>query len=697
MLHLNPIQQEAVAAEGPVLFVGSAGTGKTTALVERLRRLLAEGVPAYSILVLVAEPTHQDRFLEAVAQADDIGPIADLKVVNFNGLAREMVGLFWPIVARRAGFNHATTPPTWLTYDLAQLLMWEVIRPLLETGYFDNLRLRPQQIVSQLLDNLNRAALNRLSIGQAIDRQIETWVGDPEHVRALRDARLAAEQFRERCLNNNLLDLSMTIETFDQHVLSHAEFARYFSERFRHVLVDNIEEQTAAGQAFVSRLLEISRSAAIGLDDGGGYKRFLAADPDLAERFKEKTEKHIVFSDPFIESRETMHVARQVSRFVLGEGAEPDLDKVKRSILAVVGGRYRREMVVRLADTLSHLIKDEGIHPADVAIIVPYLDGALRYKLTQALREVGLPYQLSRRRASPREEPNVRAWMVWLSLAHPSWQLFPSLYDVSEALNATIFALDPARAALLARFLYDSAGPALLSSNHLTAEQRDRIGTDSLERYDQLHDWLATYGEENNKSLGLDVFINRLFNDLLSQPEFVPEPDIQAGAVSDWLIRLASRLRRAAPAMGLDSPAAIGRAFIQGIQNGLVTAHPPDMGDPPDPDGIFIGSIYSFLLNDRVAGVQVWLETAATGWWDIPRQPLSNTFVLSEDWPEGEVWTLEDDVRIRNEILVRVIKGLCARCSRGIVLASSELDRRGVRQDGVLWRALHGVISRELE
>lgn len=692
-MDLNETQQQAVLADGPVLFIGPAGTGKTTALIERLRRLLNDGVPAYSILVLVAEPTHQDRFMDALAAADDIGPLADLKVVNFNGLAREMVGLFWPIVARRAGFNQATTPPTWLTYDLAQLLMWEVIRPLLDEGYFDNLRLRPQQIVSQLLDNLNRASLNRLTVAEAIDRQIESWVGDPEHIRALRDARHAAEKFRERCFTNNLLDLSLTIELFDRHVLSHPEFARYFTERFRHVLVDNIEEQTAAGQAFVTRLLEISRSAAIGLDDGGGYKRFLGADPNLAESFKEKTEQHISFSLPFIESQATMHVARQVSRFLLGEGPEPDPVKVTRSILGVVTGRYRREMVHKLAVELRELVNQGEIKPVDIAIIVPYLDGALRYKLTQSLREVGLPYQLSRRRASPREEPNVRAWMVWLALAHPSWGLYPSLYDVAEALNLTIYALDPARAALLARFIYDSATPRLLPADQLTDQQRERIGVEAVERADQLREWLETYGEENETALGLDVFINRLFNDLLSQPTFVPEPNIQAAAVSDWLIRLASRLRRAGPAMGLDSRSAIGRAFVEGIQNGLVTAHPPDMGDPPDPDGIFIGSIYSFLLNDRVAPVQVWLETAATGWWDLPRQPLSNTFVLSESWPAGEFWTLEDDVNVRNEILVRVIKGLCARCSRGIILATSELDRRGIRQDGVLWRALRGNLD----
>ncbi|MDJ0754203.1 MAG: UvrD-helicase domain-containing protein [Ardenticatenaceae bacterium] len=694
-MNLTKTQTQAIEADGSSLLIGSAGTGKTTVLKQRLLRLIDDGVPAYTILVLVAEPNHRDRFWEMLAESE-VGPLADLKVVHFNGLAREMVNLFWPIVARRAGFGHAFTPPTWLTYDLAQLLMWEVVRPLLETGYFDNLRLRPQQIVSQLLDNLNRAALNRLTIQEGISRQIDSWVGDGDHIRLMRDAQQAAEQFRNRCLTNNLLDLSLTIDVFDRYVLNHEEFARYFSERFRHVLVDNIEEQTAAGQAFVSRLLNISHSATISLDDGGGYKRFLAADPNLAERFRDETNRQFVFDKTFTESQGVYHLARQVARYVQAAGPEPDLSQVNRSILGTVTGRYRREMLQRLAFDLQDFLQREEIKPADVAIIVPYLDGALRYKLTQSLREAGLPYQLSRRRASPREEPYVRAWMTWLALANPTWGVFPSLYDVSEALSLTIFALDPARATLMARFLYNSAGPALLETSELTGEQRVRLGEEAIDRVEQLRRWLSGYDERTAREKGLDFFINDFFDELLSHRDFAPEPSAQAGAVCDWLVRLATRLRQASKAMGLESEEAVGRAFINGIQNGLVTAHPPDMGDPPDPDGIFIGSIYSFLLSDRVAAVQVWLETAATGWWDIPRQPLSNAFVLSEDWQDGQLWTLEDDVRIRNEMLVRVVKGLCARCSNGVMLATSELDRRGVRQDGVLWRALQGVLVEDI-
>ena len=143
--------------------------------------------------------------------------------------------------------------------------------------------------------------------------------------------------------------------------------------------------------------------------------------------------------------------------------------------------------------------------------------------------------------------------------------------------------------------------------------------------------------------------------------------------------------------MGLRSAAEIGRTFIEGINQGLVTANPPDLGDPPDPNGIMISTIYGYLLAGRPVRVQVWLETAAQGWWNIPNQPLSNAFVLAQSWDNQKQWTLDEDFYIRNQLLSRIIRGLTGRCTDGIILANSDLDRRGQRQDGPLWRALQPV------
>jgi hypothetical protein len=684
MFELTPVQEDSADAGNTCFLLGPAGTGKSTALQWRLLRLLREGEPAYTILLLIAEPEHRQPFLDAIHESD-LGAHADLKITTYTHMAQEMVSLFWPLVARPAGFERPYQPPTFLSYDLAQLLMWHIVAPMLDQGVFADLRLRPQQIVSQLLDTLNRAALNSLSLDQAIARQISTWAGEPERLRHLREASGIVQAFRRSCLDNSLLDLSLVVEVFDTQLVQRPEFYTYFSERYRHMIVDNVEEQTAAGQNFISSLMPAVRSAAIAYDAGGGYKRFMAADPLEANKFRSRCQHVFEFEEGFTSPPEMSHLANLAENYLL-HTTKPTADAAQ-TVIGIVGGRYRREMISGLVPILAELINVNRILPDEIAIIAPYLDGALRYTLTQALKQSDLTYSVLRRRTSPREEPHVRAWLTWLALAHSDWEVKPAAYDVAEALTLSIHGLDPARASLLTKHLYLPDVPALLPASEIPSQIANRIGPEFVTLADELREWL----EDQDPRLGIDVFLHSLFADLLSQPRFQPESDLAAAAVCDWLVQSAARLRQSASAIGFRTPKEIGVAFLDGIHQGLVTAHPPDLGDPPDPNGITISTIYGYLLAGKPVRFQVWLETAATGWWDIPNQPLSNAFVLAQSRDSDKAWTTEEDFAIRNQLLSRIIRGLTSRCSDGVILVNSDLDRRGQRQDGPLWRALQPI------
>ena len=686
-MKLAPIQEAAAGAAGSALLLGPAGTGKTTALQQRLLNLLESGEPAYTLLAIVAEPDHSQAFLDSIHRSG-LGPYAELNITTYNTLARQMVSLFWPLIARPAGFDRPYQPPTFLSYDLAQLLMWRVVTPMIDDGAFATLRLRPQQIVSQLLDTLNRAALNSLTLEEATTRQITSWAGAEEQRFTLQEAANAALLFRDQCLIGNMLDLSLVVEVFTRQLMDHPEFRRYFSERYRHLLVDNIEEQTPAGQDFVANLMTAAETTAIAYDAGGGYKRFLAADPAGANRFYDLCKNLFEFEDSYTATEQLFHLSNLVENQLMAAGLPAA--GAEKAVIDQVVGRYRREMVEELATRLARLV-GEGLPPNEIAIIAPYLDGSLRYSLSRSLQAAGIPYYLLRRRSSPREEPRVRAWLTWLALGHPEWGIYPAAYDVAEAFSLSIHGMDPARAKLLTDRIYVAGAQELGDSSVLPASIAGRIGPDLLERVEILREWLAAEGGGRQP---LDVFLHRLFNDLLARPVFRPQPDLAAAAICDWLVRAAGRLLSAAGPMGLTTPAEIGRAFSDGIYDGLVTADPPEFGEPPDLDGVLISTIYGYLLGGRPVEVQVWLEAAATGWWDIPRQPLSNAFVLAQSWPEGRLWTMEDDFKIRNQLLSRIVRGLTSRCRRGVILANSELDRRGIRQDGPLWRALQPVRGR---
>jgi hypothetical protein len=685
-MKLTDVQVAAIEAGGSSFWRGAAGTGKTTALQQRLLRLLEQKEPAYTLMVLVAEQEHQQRYEMAVRDAAP-GPYADLTITTFNRLAMDMTALFWPLVAGESGFTRPYQPPTTLTYDLAQLLMWRFVEEYISGGAFADLRLRPQQIVSQVLDTLNRAALNGLALDEAIERQMATWSGEPGHLRNLQDAGRIAEAFRAYCLENSLLDLSLTIDVFNRQLVHKAEFHRYFSERYRHLLVDNLEEQTPAGQQFIESMLPLAQTLALVYDEGGGYKRFMAADPAAAARFQTLCQSVFRFEKRFQTPPALTALANTVENY-LQHTAQPAAG-APDALLGLAHGRYQREMINDLVQLLDHQIA-RGVQPSEIAIIAPYLDGAMRYMLAEALQEAGIPYRMLRRRGSPREEPRVRAWLTWLALAFPAWGYFPTGYDVAEALTLSIAGLDPARAQLVVKSLYRPDELGLRPVSALSEELRDRIGAEHLQHIEALRLWLAAMPVDKP----LDSFLYELFMQLLAQPGFQNEPDLAGAAASHWLVETAIRLRNAARPLGLHSPRDVGLAFIEGINHGLVSANPPDLGDPPDPEGVTISTIYVYLLAGKPVRVQVWLEAAATGWWDIPRQPLSNAFVLRPSYDPAQPWTATEDLDMRNELLSRLIRGLTARTQEGVIIANSDLDRRGAQQEGALWRALQPVLPK---
>src|SRR6185503_15178352 len=105
MPDLSPLQRQII--ESPFdskLFVsGPAGTGKTSAGVERMRYLLAQGVPADSILMLTPQRTMQEPFLDLLYSPERIAG-GEVTSATMGGIARRLVDLFWPLAAEAAGF-----------------------------------------------------------------------------------------------------------------------------------------------------------------------------------------------------------------------------------------------------------------------------------------------------------------------------------------------------------------------------------------------------------------------------------------------------------------------------------------------------------------------------------------------------------------------------------------------------------------
>lgn len=261
---------------------GPFGSGKTTAALERIEWLLRqERVRGDEILVMTPQRTLAQPYVERLRSKDVPGG-AQVRITTFAGLAREAVQLYWPLIAQPAGFADPAKEPTFLNLETAQFHMTEFVEAAFEQGLFDAIRVQPQRVVSQVLDNLNKAALHGFTIEEAYNR-LELGVPQGQSMAArinvLRAARRISEEYRVRCLRDSLVDFSLTIDLFQTQVLTNSWSRTHLFRSHKHLLFDNAEEDTHAAHSLVRQWLPELRSALIITDEDAGYRLFLGADP----------------------------------------------------------------------------------------------------------------------------------------------------------------------------------------------------------------------------------------------------------------------------------------------------------------------------------------------------------------------------------------------------------------------------------
>ncbi len=274
---------------------GPAGTGKTTAGVARLLHLIEAGVPANQILVLVPQRTLGEPYFTALSRPD-LPAGGHASVLTVSGLTQRMITLFWPAIYRIAGFGKKSQPPAFLTLETAQYYLAILVKPLLESGFFQSVKIDRNRLLSQILDNLNKAAVTGIDHSRVAELLKASWIGEPAQLHVYEEAQQCADQFRQFCLENNLLDFSLQLEVFARHLWTSFLCREYLAGTYRHLIYDNVEEDVPVVHDIVRQWLPSFDSALLIYDTDGGYRSFLGADPQSGNNLQDGCEETISLS-----------------------------------------------------------------------------------------------------------------------------------------------------------------------------------------------------------------------------------------------------------------------------------------------------------------------------------------------------------------------------------------------------------------
>ncbi len=696
---LTPEQQSIIQRPlGTKIFLeGPAGCGKTTVGVERLLYLMEQGVPGDLILLFMPQRTLARPYLEALRTP---GVVAGSMVwpTTLGGLARRMVELFWPLVAEAAGFAHPDLPPVFLTLETAQYYMAHVVRPLLDEGYFDTVTIDRNRLYSQIIDNLNKAAVVGFHYTEIGQRLKSAWVGDPSQARVYEDAQHCATRFRQYCLAHNLLDFSLQVEVFLQQCWPLDLCRGYLMQTYRHLIYDNVEEDPPVAHDLMAAWLPQFESALLIYDWDAGYRRFLGADPQSAFALGDLCQERVTLTHSLVNDEAMQALGQRLAQSLKPPKSARRSPENARSLDGVIVAEYRRyypQMLDWVADQVARLIFEDGLPASEIVVLAPFLSDALRFSLINRLEARQVPARSHRPSRSLRAEPATQCLLTLGRLAHPSWRLPPSLYEVAYALVQAIEGMDLVRAQLLSGIVYRprQGEPSLSSFDLIQPQMQERITYLLGNRYERLRLWLAEYIQGPQEAF--DHFLSRLFGEVLSQPGFGFHNSFAHGEVTANLIESVQKFRSAAGRTLADEGVPLGKEYLLMVQDGVIAAQYIRSWSGQVEEAVLLAPAYTFLMGNRPVEVQFWLDVGSHGWFERLYQPLTHPFVLSRHWPQGEVWTDEHEYEFSQDGLYRLVSGLIRRCRRRVYLGLSELNEQGYEQRGLFLRPIQRALQEE--
>jgi hypothetical protein len=680
------------AGDLKIFLEGPAGTGKTTLGVHNLLDLYKRTNDG--ILVVVPQKTLAEPYYEAIRTQNSNEP----DILTIGGLASKMVELYWPLISEDAGFVNPDLPPIFLNLETTQYFMAKIVQPLIEDDYFESVTISQNRLYTQIVDNLNKAALIGFPYQEISEKLQFSVVEQPEQTRIYADAQVAADKFRQYCLRNNLLDFSLMFEVFFTHLWPEGTLCReYLQREYKHLIFDNLEEARPVEQDIIREWLPDLESALLIYDTDGGYRFFLGADPISAISLRDHCDEHIELRDSYVAHPDLIKLGNKLGATLkrpIPVKRAPLSSEALSQVLEFENHRYYPDMLDWVAENVAGLVKNDGVPPNEIVVLAPFLSDALRYSLSEKLSHFGIPVRSHRPSRSLRDEPVSGAMLTLAKIAHPDWGIIPSKFEVAYMLVQVIEGLDLVRGQLLTEVIYQLVDglPSMGSFEEINPEMQERITYTLGERFEQLRNWLNDYRQSGGDEL--DFFLGRLFGEVLSQPGYGFHTNKSAGGTISNLIDSIRNFRQVAGSGLFSKEKTLGREYIEMVQDGVIAAQYIRSWQDEEEDAVLLTPAYTFLMRNQSVEYQFWLDIGSSGWHERIFQPLTHPHVLNRNWPKDKYWSDVDEVEASKEALYRLTVGLIRRCRKKVFLGLSDLSESGYEYQGMLIKSFQRVLQK---
>jgi len=367
--NLNPPQLEAVQhANGPLLILAGAGSGKTTVITRRIGWLIEEvGVKPSSILAVTFTNKAAEEMRERVQRLTAV-PTEQLWVSTFHS--------FCTRILRREG-DRTPVGRDFTIFDPSD--QKALVRQVLAELKLPEKQFHPKKILEVISDWKNRCLLPE----EAREEALDPWT---------RKALDAYELYQRALKNHKACDFDdLLLHT--ERLFREPGIQALYAERFKYLLVDEYQDTNRAQYLLVQHLAKQHHNLCVVGDEdqsiygwrGADIRNILDFQRDFPEAMQVKLEQNYRSTQKILDAASTV-IANNSQR--LGKTLWTSLgDGEQVSFKLLDEGRLEAEWVV------DRILEERRRFP-DAKMAVLYRANWQSRQLEEALRAVNLPYKL---------------------------------------------------------------------------------------------------------------------------------------------------------------------------------------------------------------------------------------------------------------------------------------------------------------
>jgi DNA helicase-2/ATP-dependent DNA helicase PcrA len=369
---LNPTQRDAVAhAEGPLLVVAGAGSGKTRVLTHRIAHLIRDlGVSPFEILAITFTNKAADEMKHRVQAL--VGPVAQkMWVSTFHSACVRILRRDADLI----GF-----PKQFTIYDQADAtrLVGYVIRDL----SLDSKRFPPRSI-HHAISAAKNDALDPAAYSANAQTIFERKIGNIFH------------EYQDRLFRAGAMDFDDLLAQALRLLREHPPVLDHYRQRFRHILVDEYQDTNKVQNDLVLLLAADHRNVCVVGDQDQSIYAFRGADMRNIVEFEG------AFPDTTVVMLEQNYRSTQTILDAANAVIANNLSRKPKDLWTETGAgdpivRYRADDEVDEAQWISREISrlhdETELSWGDVAVF--YRTNAQSRVLEEHLMRVGIPYKV---------------------------------------------------------------------------------------------------------------------------------------------------------------------------------------------------------------------------------------------------------------------------------------------------------------